>query len=61
MTQSTHGGRRKGAGRKPIYDKPMVPISVRIPWAHYIILKELAEVHSIPLSDVIRKAIERFI
>ena len=27
----THGGTRKGAGRKPKYDEPTVTISFRVP------------------------------
>jgi len=39
----THGGRRKGAGRKLIYEQEMVKVTITLPPAHITTLRDLGE------------------
>jgi len=37
----THGGQREGAGRKTLYDEPMLKITVTLPPACVVALRDL--------------------
>lgn len=53
MTETTHGGRRDGAGPKPKYNEPTIQTAVRLPasMADWIIAE--AERRGVSRSDVI--------
>lgn len=56
-----HGGKRKGAGRKPKKGKKLVPLTTKISeeMDHYV--QDIAEIKKITRSELMRNAITAYI
>lgn len=55
MSASTHGGRRRGAGRPPAYREPLQRVTVTLPRSY---IEQLRAYGGDNLSDGVRRLVE---
>ena len=59
MDDMPRGGKRKGAGRKPLGDAKMVPIEIRLSRETLDAYEREADRQDVPRSQVIRAILEK--